>query len=288
MRLSVLGSMSNVDQTPNPQTMPTLYIPHGGGPCFFMDWTMGPVDTWYEMGQWLKNLSASLPRKPKALLVISAHWEEKVVTIMSGCKPPLLFDYHGFPEHTYKLEYRAPGSPELAEKTAQLLQNAGIETRFEPDRGFDHGVFVPLKLVFPDADIPIVQLSLKKGLDPSVHLEIGRALSPLRDEGVLILGSGMSFHNLRNFFVSSEEGTEQSRKFDDWLHETLTTTETKFEVRAQALESWAKAPAARFAHPREDHLIPLMVIAGASEHHAASRIFHGRVFDIFISGYRFG
>lgn len=268
--------------------MPTLYIPHGGGPCFFMDWTMGPADTWHEMGAWLKNLSTSLPRKPDALLVISAHWEEDDVTIMSGPNPPLLYDYYGFPEQTYKLEYGALGSPALAEKTAQLLQNAGIQTRFNSVRGYDHGVFIPLKLVFPGADIPIVQLSLKAGLDPLLHLEIGRALSPLRDEGILILGSGMSFHNLGNFFASSQDGTEQSRQFDDWLYRTLATSENTSEERVQALEWWTKAPAARFAHPREEHLIPLMVAAGAGEHDAASRIFHGKVFDIFVSGYRFG
>ncbi len=253
-----------------------------------MDWTMGPAGTWLEMGEWLKQLSTSLPVKPEALLVVSAHWEEDDVTIMSGHNPPLLYDYYGFPAHTYKLEYGAVGSPALAQRTAQLLNDAGIKTKFDSVRGYDHGVFVPLKLVFPDADIPIVQLSLKKGLNPSVHLEIGRALSPLRSEGVLILGSGMSFHNLRNFFGSSNDGTEQSRQFDDWLYGTLTVPANQCAQRNLSLETWSNAPAARFAHPREEHLIPLMVVAGASEKDAASRIFHGKVSDIFVSGYRFG
>jgi aromatic ring-opening dioxygenase catalytic subunit (LigB family) len=282
------NSLQPTSENSGAYKMPALFIPHGGGPCFFMDWTMGPPDTWTEMGEWLKCLSASLPHKPQAMLVISAHWEEEDVTILTGTNPPLLYDYYGFPEHTYKLEYNAPGSPALAERTAQLLTDAGIKTTFNSVRGFDHGVFVPLKLVFPDADIPIVQLSLKKGLDPSVHLEIGRALSPLRDEGILILGSGMSFHNLRNFFSSSKDGTAQSQEFDDWLCGVLTASEKSSEARAQALERWSDAPGARFAHPREEHLIPLMVVAGASEQDAAARIFHGKIFDIFVSGYRFG
>ena len=281
-------SMQTISENPGAYKMPALFIPHGGGPCFFMDWTMGPADTWFEMGDWLKSLSASLPHRPRAILVISAHWEEEDVTLLAGSNPPLLYDYYGFPEHTYRLEYSAPGFPALAERAAQLLTDARIKTTLNSVRGFDHGVFVPLKLVFPDADIPIVQLSLKKGLDPSVHLEVGRALSPLRDEGILILGSGMSFHNLRNFFASSKDGTAQSRQFDDWLYGALTTPEKSSEERTQLLERWSDAPGARFAHPREEHLIPLMVVAGASEHEAAARIFHGKVFDIFVSGYRFG
>ena len=163
--------------------MPTLFIPHGGGPCFFMEWD--PPDTWDRHRSFLETLPASLPEKPKALLVISGHWEAREFTVQSNPAPPLLFDYNGFPQHTYELTWPAPGDPALATRVGELLQGAGFETGTDTARGFDHGVFVPLKLVFPEADIPTVQLSLRSDLDPDAHLAVGRALAPLRDEGVL-------------------------------------------------------------------------------------------------------
>jgi len=170
------------------QRQPTMYIPHGGGPCFFMDWD--PPDTWERHRAFLAALPASLPEQPKALLVISAHWEAPVFTVQTNPAPPLLFDYYGFPQHTYKLTWPAPGNPALAARVRALLENAGFAVGEDPLRGFDHGVFVPLKVAFPKAEIPTVQLSLRADLDPSAHLAAGRALAPLRDEGVLILGSG--------------------------------------------------------------------------------------------------
>lgn len=268
--------------------MPTLFIPHGGGPCFFMDWTEGPADTWVPMGTWLSSLAKSLPSRPRSLVVISAHWEEPEVTIISGAAPSLLYDYYGFPEHTYKLEYPAPGAPVLAEKIAKLLVDHGISAKLDADRGFDHGVFIPLKLVFPDADIPIVQVSLKDSLDPAEHLKLGEAISSLRAEGVLIIGSGMSFHNLRTLLSNSQDGTRQSQLFDDWLHETLVAGDQNYEKRRQALSSWTQAPGARGAHPREEHLVPLMVVVGAAGNDVSTRIFNGKVSDTLISGYSFG
>src|SRR6478735_2230248 len=131
--------------------MPTLYIPHGGGPCFFMEWTMGPRDTWLRMAEWLKSIDASLPATPKALLVISAHWEADEPTVLTSTAPPLLYDYSGFPAHTYQLQWPAPGDPTLAARVRSLLSDAGIASKEEATRGFDHGVFVPLKLSYPEA-----------------------------------------------------------------------------------------------------------------------------------------
>ena len=182
-------------------TQPTLFIPHGGGPCFFMD----PSDPdhphsdpmWQPMQDYLAGLIADLPERPRAILLISGHWEEAVFTVHSGERPALLFDYYGFPPHTYQLHWDAPGAPDLARRAADLLAGAGFATAEEAARGWDHGVFIPMKVALPDADIPVAQLSLRHDLDPAAHIAAGRALAPLRDEGVLIVGSGMSFHNLR-------------------------------------------------------------------------------------------
>jgi aromatic ring-opening dioxygenase catalytic subunit (LigB family) len=182
---------------------PVIFLPHGGGPCFFMDWTWGPADTWERTRHFLEGLAKSLPETPKALLVVSGHWEEAAFTASSAEHPQLIFDYSGFPEHTYRLTWLAPGNRALAARAAELLKGAGLPAAIDSNRGFDHGVFVPLKVAFPEADIPVVALSLAAGrageLDPALHLAAGKALEPLRDEGVLIVGSGMSFHNLRAY-----------------------------------------------------------------------------------------
>lgn len=179
------------------QRLPTYFIPHGGGPCFFMDWN--PKDAWDGMAAFLRQLRHDVGTTPQAVLVISGHWETDVLSLTSSSAPELLFDYYGFPEHTYQLTYPAPGSPELAAQVAQLLGEAGIPSQLDGSRGFDHGVFIPFKLVYPEAEIPVVQLSLRADLDPAFHLAVGRALAPLREQGVLIIGSGMSYHNLRRF-----------------------------------------------------------------------------------------
>lgn len=265
---------------------PSIFLPHGGGPCFFMDWTWGPPDTWDATRRFLEGLAETLPEKPKALLVVSGHWEEPAFTASAAQNPQLIFDYSGFPEHTYKLTWPAPGDPGLAERAAGLLKEAGLKTDLSKTRGFDHGVFVPLKVAFPQADIPVVTLSLAAGpagqLDPEAHLEAGRALAPLRDEGVLIVGSGMSFHNLRAYM---RPGTrELAREFDDWLTRAV---ESPAGQREEQLRNWADAPQARFAHPREEHLIPLMVAAGAGGEAPGKRIFSDEPMDSAISAYRF-
>jgi aromatic ring-opening dioxygenase catalytic subunit (LigB family) len=177
--------------------MPTLFIPHGGGPCFFMDWD--PPDTWTRRAEFLRGLAATLPARRKAVLVVSRHWLETPVKVASAARPSLIYDYYGFPEHAYALRYDASGGPALAARVRTLLDEAGIENQTDRQRGFDHGVFIPLKLVFPDADIAVVPLSLRADFDAQAHLDLGRALAPLRDEGVLNVGSGMNFHNMRAY-----------------------------------------------------------------------------------------
>lgn len=270
----------------NQSRQPALFLPHGGGPCFFMDWTWGPPDTWHATQRFLEGVQASLPAPPKALLVISGHWEERAFTAGSAAAPDLIYDYSGFPPHTYQLKWPAPGDPQLARRVADMLRAAGLPAGLSPTRGYDHGVFVPLKVAFPEAQIPVVTLSLaterEGNLDPALHLAAGRALAPLRDEGVLIVGSGMSFHNLRAYF--RPETRESARTFDTWLTKAV---ESPAAERDRLLRNWASAPEARFAHPREEHLIPLMVAAGAGGDAPGRRIFHDEPMGAAISAYRF-
>jgi aromatic ring-opening dioxygenase catalytic subunit (LigB family) len=251
-----------------------------------MDWTWGPANTWNATKRFLEGLAATLPAQPKALLVISGHWEELALTASAAARPELIFDYSGFPEHTYQLTWPAPGSPELAERVAGLLGQAGLPTAVSASRGFDHGVFVPLKVAFPDAQIPVVSLSLAASptgqFDPALHLAAGRALAPLRDEGVLIIGSGMSFHNLRGYF--QPETVVRSRAFDALL---TSAVESPAAERDALLAGWREAPFAAYAHPREEHLIPLMVAAGAGGDAPGTRIFTDEPMGAAISAYRF-
>ena len=264
------------------ERQPALFVPHGGGPCFFMDWTWGPADTWHATQRFLESFSSSLPEKPRALLVISGHWEEPAFTASAADKPQLIFDYSGFPAHTYQLTWPAPGDPHLASRVAELLRDAGLPSATDPARGYDHGVFVPLKVAFPQADIPVVTLSLNQSLDPAQHIAAGRALAPLREEGILIVASGMSFHNLRGYM--RPETPERARAFDAWLTRAV---ESPASDREALLANWREAPFATFAHPREEHLIPLMVAAGAGGEEPGRLIFGGEPMGARISAYRF-
>lgn len=266
-----------------PQTnkLPTFFIPHGGGPCFFMDWN--PPETWKKMGAFLSGIGAALGVTPKAIVVISGHWEQPEFSVTGSPHPALIYDYQGFPPQTYQLRYDAPGSPALAQQITDLLSQAGLAARVDPTRGFDHGVFIPFKLVYPHADIPIVQLSLKLGLDPSVHIQTGRALPSLREQGVLIVGSGMSYHNLRGF---GDQFGPASDEFDEWLTGTVCAPDA--ESRNGRLKQWQTAPHARLAHPREEHLLPLMVASGAAGEDLGRRIFNDRVMGVSVSAYQFG
>jgi aromatic ring-opening dioxygenase catalytic subunit (LigB family) len=196
--------------------------------------------------------------------------------------PPMLFDYSGFPPHTYQLQYPAPGSPQLAKDVAALVEQAGMPARIDEKRGFDHGVFIPFLLMYPRAEIPVVQLSLKTGLDPATHIELGRALEPLREQGVLIAASGMSYHNLRGFYSEIQAVCDP---FDEWLTAAACAEP---QTRAALLTGWKKAPLARQAHPREEHLLPLMVAAGAAGADVGRRVFHDRIMGELISAYQFG
>jgi aromatic ring-opening dioxygenase catalytic subunit (LigB family) len=235
------------------------------------------------MASWLRAFPASLPARPAAILVVSAHWEERVPTVQAATSPPLLFDYYGFPAHTYALTWPASGSPALARRTQALLAATGIASARDDRRGFDHGAFVPLKVAFPAADVPTIQLSLRADLDPAAHLAIGRALAPLRDEGVLIVGAGMSFHNTRTF-MTARAGPD-SAAFDAWL---VATVEGEAALRDERLARWTSAPAARAAHPREEHLLPLMVASGSAPGDAGRRVFRDEVLGAVVSAIQFG
>jgi aromatic ring-opening dioxygenase catalytic subunit (LigB family) len=261
---------------------PSIFLPHGGGPCFFMDWTWGPADTWKATERFLAGIAATLPSTPRALLVVSGHWEETAFTASSAARPELIFDYYGFPPDTYKLTWPAPGDPELAARVQALLKDAGLPAAESATRGYDHGVFVPLKVAFPETGIPVVTLSLAASLDPALHIAAGRALGSLRDDGVLIVGSGMSFHNLRAYM--HPETPERARAFDRWLTEAVELSAAERHAR---LARWAQAPYGSFAHPREEHLIPLMVAAGAGGEAPGRRVFTDEPMGAAISAFRF-
>ena len=266
--------------------LPTLFIPHGGGPCFFMEPMSGmPADTWDKMAAYLRAIPHTLGQRPKALLIISGHWESDQATVLNTDNYELLYDYYGFPEHTYSLTYPAHGSAAVAARVRELLGKSGIDTDEEHERGLDHGVFIPFKLIYPEADIPIVQLSLLHSLDPAAHFAIGKALAPLRDEGVLIVGSGLSFHNLRTFFRTDAASKEASANFDTWLGKAVAAAPAQ---REQLLADWQQAPNALDCHPRSEHLIPLMVAAGAAASEPGYIAYNDIVLGKSVSGFQFG
>ena len=264
------------------ERLPVIYLPHGGGPWPFISTPIGEPAELEALTVYLKQLKG-LPRTPpKALLVISAHWEEAVPTVMSSARPPMLYDYYGFPEEAYRVTWPAPGNPELAAKVRTLLEKAGFKTGADAQRGFDHGTFVPMKLTWPEAEVPTIQLSLKEGLDPKEHLAMGQALASLRDEGVFIIGSGMSYHNMRGFGARGRPASEQ---FDAWLRDTMALDAKQRNAR---LSEWAAAPSARLAHPREEHLLPLMVIAGAAGEDRGVTAYNGSLLGVQVSAFQFG
>jgi aromatic ring-opening dioxygenase catalytic subunit (LigB family) len=261
--------------------MPALFISHGGGPWPFIEAMRAEFA---KTEAWLRALPGTLPRPPKAILSISGHWEEERFTVSSAPRPPMIYDYYNFPPHTYHIQYPAPGSPEVATRVRELLNAAGIECDDDPERGFDHGTFVPLALVYPRAEVPVVSLSLRTNLDAAEHIRMGQALAPLRDEDVLIMGSGLSYHNLRAMRTTPSAGPV-SERFEEWLTQAV---QQDAQTRTQQLTQWHLAPGARLAHPREDHLIPLMAAAGAADGDTGRRIFLDRVWGIAMSSYQFG
>ena len=263
---------------------PSIFLPHGGGPCFFMPAPVDDPERWVALEGYLRDLPNQLPAKPDALLVISAHWEEERPTFLTGAAPNLFFDYYGFPPATYQLTWPAPSAPALTAKARDLLDKAGIDSGEDAGRGYDHGVFVPLKVAFPDAEIPVLQVSLQTGLDPEHHIAIGKALAPLRDDNVVVIGSGLSFHNLRA--LGDHRADLPAEQFDDWLAENLIGQPA--DRRETALIEWAASPGGRIAHPREEHLLPLMVAAGAGHDAECRRTFSGKIWGKAVSAFQFG
>ncbi|MBZ2206778.1 DODA-type extradiol aromatic ring-opening family dioxygenase [Massilia soli] len=263
--------------------LPTYFLSHGGGPWPFMKEQYG--STYDVLEASLADIPRQIGMRPNAILVVSSHWEEREFTLSSSAKPGMIYDFGGFPSHTYQVKYAAPGAPELAARAGILLAQAGFNAGLDPNRGFDHGTFSMLYPVYPEADVPVVQMSLRHGFNPQAHLDAGRALAPLRDEGVLIIGSGLSYHNLQQFGPS---GRLASHAFDDWLRFAI--LELPPAERTSALLHWDQAPHARMAHPREEHLLPLFVAYGAAEHEAAACVYHEDEFfgHLAVSSFRFG
>ncbi len=261
--------------------MPTYFISHGGGPWPWMpDWRVQ-----------FKNLEASfvqmvrdLPHTPKAILMISGHWEDDSFAVMTSPHPPMLYDYHGFPPETFQIQYKSPGAPDIARRAADLIAAAGLPVRLDPDQGYDHGTFVPAFIMYPDASVPLFQISLKRGYDPADHLALGRALAPLRDEGVLILGSGLSYHNLRLFGPGARVPSEA---FDGWLSKVMAAPPAE---RTAALMDWEAAPYARTCHAQEDHFAPIWAVLGAAETEPAVMSYHDTMIfgGVTASSYRLG
>lgn len=279
--------MSTTTTTPTADTatrMPALFIPHGAGPCFFMDWN--PAHAWDKTAAFLRSIPGSLPATPKAIVLVTAHWLAPQPTLTGAARPGMLFDYYGFPPHTYELSYPAPGAPALAERVRGLLAGAGIAATVDTQRGYDHGTFIPLKVAFPHADVPVLQVSLLGSLDAQAHIDYGRALAPLRDEGVLIIGSGMSYHNMRGY--GDPRSTPVSAEFDGWLTDTVALPAAERNAR---LAQWdtASGPAGRLSHPprAEEHLLPLHVVAGAAGDSVGRKVFTDQVLATTLSAFRF-
>ncbi len=239
---------------------------------------------WQALETYLRGFMGRLAKRPSAIVIVSAHWEATKPTVNAGARPALLFDYAGFPDYTYALSWAAAGEPRLAARLRRLLGEAGIDSAEDTQRGWDHGVFIPMKVALPEADIPVVQLSLQQGLDPARHLAIGRALTPLRRDGVLIIGSGQTYHTMRGFAAVGSQGDPMAYAFDTWLCLQMTNPVT----RESALRQWEQAPGARYAQPHEDHLLPLMVVAGAASGEHGHVDFRGQALGKPLSGFRFG
>jgi 4,5-DOPA dioxygenase extradiol len=240
--------MASVSDRTAAERMPAIYLSHGAPPLADDTlWTR-------QLARW----SADLPR-PSAILVISAHWEEAPLTLGATTTVPLVYDFWGFPEHYYQVTYGAPGAPALAESVRKLLRAPGTPVQDIPDRGLDHGAYVPLVEMFPEADIPVLQISMPT-LDPVRLMEIGRKLAPLREEGVLIVGSGFFTHNLAALRHTGGGVPTWSSEFDDWGRRALENRDWD-----ALLDFLHKSPAGRYAHPRTEHFAPLFVTMGAAE-----------------------
>ncbi|WP_375254232.1 DODA-type extradiol aromatic ring-opening family dioxygenase [Yoonia sp.] len=267
--------------TANTKALPTYFISHGGGPW---PWVPKMRETFAKLETSLKDMVATWDAPPKAILMVSGHWEGAQVEVMATQQPPMIYDYHNFPKETYEVVYPAKGAPDFAQRTLELLLNAGFDAKLNTQQGYDHGVFVPMSVMYPNADIPLFQVSILSSYDPAEHFALGRALSALREEGVMIIGSGLSYHNLGRL---GPEAAAPSVEFDAWLNAVM---QMPSHERTTQLMAWEDAPSARICHPEEDHLVPLFVALGAAEDALAETVYHepDMMGNIAASGFRFG
>jgi len=264
---------------------PVIFIPHGGGPWHVVDGAMGDPVGYSRLSDWLHEIGKRYISQAKAILVISGHWEEHIPTINFGNDVPLLYDYYGFPKHTYNLSWSAKGDAVIAAEVEKVLKNSGFHVGKEYSRGYDHGVFVPLMVAAPNVQIPVIQLSLVDSLNAQTHISLGKALEPLRNMGILIIASGMTFHNMEGFFNKNERLVKLSDNFNTWLNNSVSTPGE--DERNRLLENWASAPGAKESHPRSEHFIPLLVAAGAAGKSKGTCRFSEYLMGYKISGYIF-
>lgn len=251
-----------------------LYFSHGGGPLPILG---DPSHD--KMIAFMKKIPDQID-KPDAIVVFSAHWEENKISIQSGSEHELFFDYYGFPEEAYKIKYPCKGDSDLANEIFRVLCENNIECKLDSKRPYDHGSYIPLIMMYPNADIPVIQVSLNHNLDPQIHIDLGMSLRPLKEKNILFVGSGFSFHNMQAFdFKGLEENDARNNTFQDSLID-ICCKEEEHEKRLTQLKHWKELPNARYCHPREEHLLPLHVCAGIASSKA------NKVFDDYILGKR--
>ncbi|MBX3461335.1 MAG: dioxygenase [Planctomycetes bacterium] len=263
--------------------LPVVFVSHGAPTL--------AVDVGDPTHAFLSALGRELPL-PRAIIVISAHWEDDVFAVTGAERLSTIHDFSGFPAELYDIRYEPPGDPALAARIAGLIAGAGLPSRVDPARGLDHGAWVPLMLAYPAADIPVVQVSLRRGLDAAQHIALGRALAPLRKDH-LIIASGSAVHNLRMLDWAAMGQPAQdaasapwAAAFEDWLRETMALSGVPRQSR---LAEWESAPEARRAHAREEHLIPLHVAAGAGGDEPAALVHQSwQMGNLSLSAWRLG
>lgn len=237
------------------------FVSHGGGPLP----VLGDANH-VELVDTLKTLTTELPQNPSLIVMVSAHWETSGFELTAAANPEMIYDYYGFPEESYHLQYPAPGAPDIARDMAEKMQAQGVNIRLNESRGFDHGMYIPLMLMYPEAKIPVIQLSVEKGLSPAEHWQLGETLAQVLPEDSLVIGSGFSFHNMRAFFSpKTPEMTQAVHTFQAWLDETVTAADLSREAAQTRWENWSSVEGGRFCHPREEHLIPLIVCQAAAQ-----------------------
>lgn len=256
--LTIIVRTANLPEMMNKEMMPGLFVSHGA-PTLALERN--------ETTEFLRQLGTDVGR-PRAVLCVSAHWATPVPTVSAARQPETIHDFGGFPERLYQMRYEAPGAPELAARVPVLLKEAGIECQVSQNRGLDHGAWIPLMLMYPDADIPVTQLSVQPQGSPTAHFRMGQALAPLRREGVLILATGGAVHNLSGL-RQDQQTPDWAAQFDDWLEQRINSGSY-----AEMMDYRRLAPHGELAHPTEEHLLPLFVAMGASVENPRGRSLH--------------